>query len=100
MRDRIAYGFAAMAAGHLTQLLLYLVVSSLERPGSGPIPSSFFILLGFGVFQFAYVIPFTGFAIFTSRTRTAVTIVVLAILTLAANAVFWLVLGASGNLVP
>ncbi len=99
-KDRFWHGFVVLVLGHLAQVALFVIVAMLDKPGTGPLPNSFFVMIGFGLTQLLYVVPATLFFLVTKRWRAAGALFVGAVLTGLLNLVVWLLIASGGPLVP
>lgn len=96
--DNLGFGLATVSVCHLAQVALYFLVREYER--SAPIPTSFFVLIGFGLLQLIYVLPLLIFAGATKRKRLAIGVVVAVVVTGLVNAVVVVAILSGGPLVP
>lgn len=97
--DGLRHGFAALALGHTLQLIAFIAFRTFEGPAA-PLPTSFFIMIAFGLTQLVYVAPLLISALVTRRFRPALALFIGAALTAFFNLAIWGFITASGNLVP
>jgi len=96
---QLLIGAGLVFASHLLQVALFIL---LQATGSrGALPSSFLVILGFGLIQWVYVLPMIIVAAVRRRGWAALGMGLAGLLTLGANAlVVAVIFSGPGHLVP